>query len=172
LIKDRIFDRHKPQRGDIVVFALPNNTRIKYIKRLIGLPNDEIQVKDKILYVNGEEIKRMDDGVFFDKRSGETLLRFKESLNDKTITVLQRKNQVDYYRVNDTKIFKVPEGHYFFMGDNRENSEDSRFEKVGFVPYKNIVGEAKVIFFSKEGSLFKVWNLRKNIRFSRIFKRI
>jgi signal peptidase I len=172
LIKNRIFGRHKPQRGDIIVFALPNNTGIKYIKRLIGLPGDEIQVKNKILYINGEEVKRENDGTFVDEKNNETLLRYKESLDEKTIAVLQRENKIDYYGVNNTEVFKVPEGYYFFMGDNRENSEDSRFSKVGFVPYKNIIGEAKIIFFSKKDSILKVWNWGNNIRFNRIFRRI
>ncbi|MDR2760233.1 MAG: signal peptidase I [Rickettsiales bacterium] len=176
LIRGRIFDFSKPKRGDVIVFALPRAPRIKYIKRLVGLPGDKIQIKNKILYVNGEEIRRERNGTFIDDAvsplEDPELLQYLENIGDKSINILQKKGSADYYGVNNTKIFEVPAGHYFFMGDNRENSRDSRFDDVGVVSYENIVGQAKIIFFSKSDSLLKFWKLGKSVRFGRIFQKI
>ena len=167
LIKERIFDYKKPQRGDVVVFRLPSNPRINYIKRLIGLPGDKIKVENDILYINGEEIRREYIDEYLDERNNIYLQKYNEQLFDKEINVLQDKNLPTREGDGD---FIVPEGHYFFMGDNRDNSLDSRFVETGFIPYQNIVGEAKIIFFSKNDSLFKFWKLHKIIRFDRIFR--
>lgn len=167
LIKERILDYKQPQRGDVVVFRLPSNPRINYIKRLIGLPGDKIKIENDILYINDKEIKREYVDEYLDEKNNIYLQRYKEYLENKEINVLQDKNLSTREGDGD---FIVPEGHYFFMGDNRDNSLDSRFIETGFIPYKNIVGEAKVIFFSKRDSLFKFWKLHKIIRFDRMFK--
>lgn len=167
IIKERILNYKQPQRGDVVVFRLPSNPRINYIKRLIGLPGDKIKIKNDILYINDEEIKREYVDEYLDEKNNIYLQRYKEYLENKEINVLQDKNLLVKDGDGD---FIVPEGHYFFMGDNRDNSLDSRFIETGFIPYKNIVGEAKIIFFSKRDSLFKFWKLHKIIRFDRIFK--
>lgn len=168
LIQERILDYNQPKRGDVVVFRLPSNPRINYIKRLIGLPNDKIKIENDILYINGEEIKREYIDEYFDEKNMIYLQQYKENWGEKQkVNVLQNNKLV--VREGDGE-FIVPEGHYFFMGDNRDNSLDSRFIETGFVPYKNIIGKAKVIFFSKNDSLFKVWKLHKIIRFNRIFK--
>ena len=167
LIKERILDYKQPQRGDVVVFRLPSNPRINYIKRLIGLPGDKIKVENDILYINDEEIEREYVDEYLDEKNNIYLQRYKEYLENKEINVLQDKNLPTREGDGD---FIVPEGHYFFMGDNRDNSLDSRFIETGFIPYKNIVCEAKIIFFSKRDSLFKFWKLHKVIRFDRMFK--
>jgi signal peptidase I len=173
LIRGRIFDGNKLKRGDVVVFALPENTRIKYIKRLIGLPGDEVQVKDKILYINGIEMERKENGIFIDPLDDAKLMQYEENLETKNVNVVQKIDNIDYFGVNNTKVYKIPEGYYFFMGDNRENSRDSRFDDVGMVPYENIIGKANIIFFSKNDvSLLKFWKWVKTIRFKRIFMRI
>jgi signal peptidase I len=173
LIKGRIFDGNRLKRGDVVVFAFPENTRIKYIKRLIGLPGDEVQIKDKILYVNGVEIEREENGIFIDPIDGAKLVQYRENLGTKSVDIVQKIDNVDYFNVNNTKVYKVPKGRYFFMGDNRENSRDSRFDDVGMVPYENIIGKAKIIFFSKnDETILKFWKWHKIIRFKRIFMEI
>lgn len=167
LIKERILDYKQLQRGDVVVFRLPSNPRINYIKRLIGLPGDKIKIENDILYINDKEIKREYVDEYLDEKNNIYLQRYKEYLENKEINVLQDKTLLTREGDGD---FIVPEGHYFFMGDNRDNSLDSRFIETGFIPYKNIVGEAKIIFFSKRDSLFKFWKLHKVIRFDRMFK--
>lgn len=167
IIKNRILDFNKPQRGDVVIFRLPSNPKINYIKRLIGLPNDKILIKNNVLYVNGEEIKRNYIDEYFDGKNEIYLQRYKEEFFDKKIDVLQDNKKI--FKDGDGG-FTVPDGHYFFMGDNRDNSLDSRFIETGYIPYKNIVGEAKIIFFSKNDSIFKFWKIHKIIRFNRIFK--
>jgi signal peptidase I len=171
LLKGRIFDIKKPKRGDVIVFALPENPRIKYIKRLIGVPGDEIQIKNKVLYINDIEMIREEDGIFVDEINDITLNQYRENLITKTVNIIQNVNSIDYFSVNNTNVYKVPDGHYFFMGDNRENSKDSRFKDIGMIPYENIVGEANIIFFSKnKTSLLKFWKWGNTIRFKRIFK--
>lgn len=167
IIKNKIFDFNKPQAGDVVVFRLPSDPKINYIKRLIGLPGDKIKVENDILYVNDKEMKRNYIDEYFDERNSIYLQKYEENLYNKKINVLQDKNLIN--RDGDGE-FTVPEGHYFFMGDNRDNSLDSRFIETGFVPYKNIIGKARIVFFSKNDSLFKFWKIHKTIRFSRIFK--
>lgn len=168
LIKERIFVFHKPQRGDVVVFKLPSDRKTNYIKRLVGLPGDKISIKNSILYINGKEMPRKYVGEYYDENEPWTSLVFQETLEGKNIRVLQKKT----YNPQGDGDFVVPEGFYFFIGDNRDNSLDSRFPETGFVPYRNIMGEAKIIFFSKSDSLFKFWKWHKIIRFRRIFKRI
>jgi len=153
IFEGRIFE-DKPQRGDIVVFRLPRNPRIDYIKRIIGLPGDTVQVKEGIVYVNGKALPRepldtyTDDENPFDVKS---IPRLHETLPEgKIITILKERFNSG---VDNTIVYKVPEGKYFMMGDNRDNSRDSRFlSEVGYVPEENIVGRAEFIFFSTDGS--------------------
>ena len=167
LFKGRFFDFNKPERGDVVVFRLPSNPRINYIKRLIGLPGDKIIVKNNVLYINGEEIKSEYIDQYYDEANSIYLLKYKEDFFGKGIDVLHAKG---YRNPDGDGEFVVPDGFYFFMGDNRDNSLDSRFAETGFIPYENIVGKAKIIFFSKSDSLFKFWKIFGIIRYNRIFK--
>jgi signal peptidase I len=170
LISERIFDFKKPERGDVIVFRLPSNPKINYIKRLIGIPGDKVVVKNNILYINDEEIKREYMDEYLDDRNSIMSLQYLEHISDKKIKILQNKfKRIDNKYDGDGE-FIVPDGYYFFMGDNRDNSLDSRFAETGFVPYKNIVGRASIIFFSKNDSLFKFWKWNKSIRFKRILK--
>ncbi len=173
--KERFFFKN-PKQGDLVVFKTPADNRTDYIKRLIGLPGDEIQFIEGDLYINGNKIVREKTEILEPIRCGKFLLEtqnFIETLPNGT------SHLVSYNKVGtlkNTQKYKVPADHYFLMGDNRDCSKDSRFIKeVGFVKKLNLVGEAKIIFFSNDtikGSLFEFWNLRKSFRFERLFQRL
>tara|TARA_Y100000590_G_scaffold466899_1_gene643814 strand:- start:20 stop:751 length:732 start_codon:yes stop_codon:yes gene_type:complete len=166
----------KPKRGDVVVFKTPSDNRTDYIKRLIGLPGDIIQFIDGELYLNGNQIlktiKTKNDVLY----CGEQKIKvktFEEKLpNGKIYLASYRK---DYSFLNSDK-FLVPNDHYFFLGDNRDCSKDSRFlSEVGYVHKDNLVGKAQILFFSSDpriGSIFKVWQLNEILRFERFFKKI
>ena len=158
-----------PERGDVIVFRKPGAEHIDYIKRLVGLPGDTIAVTGGILHINGEAVKRslqedteVDTGLFVRQAKVyiETLPEGREHL----IQELSDQNSMD-----NTVPVKIPEGHYFFMGDNRDNSRDSRAE-VGFVPAENLIGRAEFLFFSHNGtaSIFEIWKWPFAIRFGRI----
>lgn len=174
IIRERIFDWKKPKRGDVIVFRLPANPKINYIKRLIGLPGDKITVKDGMVYINDVELEREYVDDYYDKKNSEEYLEYKEKLtDDKSVKILQLKfkENFEFYDTEDGDgEFYVPDGYYFFMGDNRDNSLDSRFVETGYIPYRNLVGKAKIVFFSESESLFKFWKWHKTIRFKRIFK--
>ncbi|RFB96880.1 signal peptidase I [Rhizobium leguminosarum bv. trifolii] len=161
-----------PKRGDIVVFRFPPNPDIDYIKRCIGLPGDHIQVTDGVLYVNGKPVPKVADGTFtsdYKLDPGADVPVFRETLDTgKTYDTL---DQSPVSRGDNTREFIVPEGHYFMMGDNRDNSLDSRFD-VGFVPAENLVGRASVIFFSlgNDTSFREIWKWPTNMRWDRLFK--
>lgn len=162
-----------PQRGDVAVFKLPTNTDVDYIKRVIGLPGDRIQMRDGVLYINDVPVKkeRIEDYVDPDSDggSGRPIPQYMETLpNGVTYRVLD----LDAHSSEDnTDVYTVPEGHYFMMGDNRDNSQDSRFlDKVGYVPLENFVGRADMIFFSisADATLLKIWEWPVRIRWSRL----
>ncbi|AHG44705.1 signal peptidase [Rhizobium leguminosarum bv. trifolii CB782] len=161
-----------PKRGDIVVFRFPPNPEVDYIKRCIGLPGDHIQVTDGVLYVNGKPVPKVADGTFtsdYKLDPGADVPVFRETLDSgKTYDTL---DQSPVSRGDNTREFIVPEGHYFMMGDNRDNSLDSRFD-VGFVPAENLVGRASVIFFSlgNDTSFREIWKWPTNMRWDRLFK--
>ena len=167
LFSGRIWES-SPQRGDVVVFKYPNDTSKDYIKRVIGLPGDKVQLQNSVVMINGQPVKRMQSGTFTDEGSGASVPIFVETqasgVSYNTIDI-QRGNPAD-----STREFHVPEGHYFFLGDNRDNSADSRFD-VGFVPAENLVGKAQVIFLSLENRTpaWQIWNWPFDMRWSRIF---
>ncbi|PZM17013.1 signal peptidase I [Rhizobium tubonense] len=171
IFSGRIF-ASEPKRGDVVVFRFPPNPDVDYIKRLVGLPGDHIQVKEGILYINGTAVPRQPDGSFtsdYKLDPGEDVPVYKEVLDTgKTYDTL---DQSPVSRGDNTREFIVPEGHYFMMGDNRDNSLDSRFD-VGYVPAENLVGRASVIFFSlgNDTSFREIWKWPTNMRWDRIFK--
>ena len=174
LFKGRIMER-SPERGDIVVFKLPRDGRTDYIKRLIGLPGDRVQMRDGRLWVNDKEVVDKElPPVMIDSGYGFTrnVQRFQETLpGGRTFITYDFGPDGD---VDNTPTFVVPEGHYFFMGDNRDNSLDSRVPAeigVGFVPAENLVGKAQIILLSWNpgASLFKPWTWVLNARPSRFF---
>ena len=158
-----------PERGDVVVFKLPSDGRTDYIKRVIGLPGDRIQVRDGVLYINDEAVRRERVGSFVDEgEGGRELARYVETLpNGRQYEVLDMIPNGPY---DTTRVFEVPEDHLFVMGDNRDNSMDSRTRFVGFVPVENLVGRAEVIFFSTDGSaaLWELWRWPFAIRYGRL----
>ena len=165
-----------PKRGDVIVFKTPADNRTDYIKRLIGLPGDVIQIVDEDLYLNGIKIKKEKIENLININCGNEILNavfFKETLPN-------GKNYITVYRNDGTMVnsdkFIVPENHYFFMGDNRDCSKDSRFlSSVGYVNFNNLVGKAQLIFFSNDknkGSFFKFWKWNQSLRIERFFKKI
>jgi signal peptidase I len=167
-----------PKRGDVVVFKLPRDNSTDYIKRVIGLPGDEINVRGGVLYINGKEVPRHRIGNFV-TRDGEgpahPIPAYEETLpNGVKYTVLDSEPNGPFDNVGP---YKVPEGKYFMMGDNRDNSTDSRASwGVGYVPYQNLIGRAEIIFFSAavdDPGAFRWWSPWTwpfDIRWDRFFK--
>jgi signal peptidase I len=159
-----------PERGDVVVFKFPPNTAIDYIKRVIGMPGDTVQMRDGQVFINGEAVQREK----VDQITNPDITEV-----DRPVDVYRETlpNGVSYNTLDltpngigdNTREFVVPAGHYFMMGDNRDNSSDSRFS-VGFVPEENLVGRANIIFFSIAGgsSPLEIWNWPADLRPSRL----
>jgi signal peptidase I len=165
-----------PQRGDVAVFRLPTNTRIDYIKRVIGLPGDRIQMKHDRLYINGELVEQTRRGEVSVPTSGgewRSLPRYEEVLpGGKHHIVL---DEMPNGPADNTQEYTVPAGHYFMMGDNRDNSQDSRYQaEVGFVPLENMVGRAEIILlsFNTDVPFWKVWQWPHAFREGRWLKAI
>ncbi len=173
-ISGRLFAR-MPKRGDIVVFKFPRDNRTDFIKRVIGLPGDTVQLSRGRLYINGKKIERtfakkyiLDEYVVRPETYQEYTEKLPEGLEHQILEVSDYESGVD-----NTKKFVVPQGHFFVMGDNRDRSDDSRVH-VGFVPEENLVGKARFLFFSHsdKGQWYKPWTWPKAIRWKRIFKRL
>ena len=165
-----------PKRGDVVVFKTPADNRTDYIKRLIGLPGDTIQFINGNLYLNSKKIQKevinTDDSLY----CGNTKINvstYKEKLPNEITYHASYRNDISF---KNSDKFTVPENHFFFLGDNRDCSKDSRFlSEVGYVHKDNLVGKAQIMFFSSDprvGSIFKIWNWQNIIRFDRFFKKI
>lgn len=144
IIDDKIIDISEPKRGDVMVFRFPHDESINYIKRVVGLPGDEIEYKDKTIYINGKKMAQSPAGDGILQGIGYTdppIRHYTEQLGRENHSILR-----DSERPSTNMRFSVPAGHYFVMGDNRDYSNDSRY--WGFVPEKNIIGEAIFIWFS------------------------
>ena len=166
----------EPKRGDVVVFKTPADNRTDYIKRLIGLPGDSIQFIESNLFLNNSEILKSriskKDRIYCGNKSID-VFTFEEMLPDgKKFKTVYLKN----YTFQNSDPFIIPKDHYFFLGDNRDCSKDSRFlTSVGYVHKNNLVGKAQFIFFSSDrsvGSIFSFWKWNKSLRFERFFKKI
>ncbi|MEQ8657886.1 MAG: signal peptidase I [Hyphomicrobiales bacterium] len=159
-----------PQRGDVAVFKLPSDGSTDYIKRVIGLPGDSVEVRNGVVFINGEEVERERIDDFIHPETGEGVAQYRETLpNGVSYNVL---DLIDNSMLDTSpEPFVVPEGHYFMMGDNRDNSSDSRTALVGFVPLENFVGRADLIFFSiaPGSSPWQVWRWPSDARFDRMF---
>jgi signal peptidase I len=162
-----------PARGDIVVFRLPKDDTTDYIKRVIGLPGDKIQMIEGVLHINGEPVKRERVEDFIENEEGgrtTRVKRWRETLpNGVSYTTL---DLVDNGFYDSTPVYEVPAGQYFMMGDNRDNSTDSRvLSQVGYVPLQNLVGKAQIIFFSiHEGErAWELWRWPWSVRWGRLF---
>jgi len=175
LFSGRIMFR-EPRRGDVAVFKKPTDNATDYIKRIVGLPGDRIQVQRGRLYINGTVVSRQSLGPYVDiKReyggARERYMSYRETLpSGVSYTILERNDTTPY--VDDTEVYVVPKGHYFMMGDNRDNSQDSRYlSLVGFVPAENLVGRADFMFFSlrEDKRWWEVWHWPAHIRWDRVF---
>ena len=175
LFSGRLFGS-QPERGDVAVFKLPRDNETDYIKRIVGLPGDRIQVKDGLLYVNDVPIERKQienftyDDVYGRSRS---ITQFEEKLPEGAAHYTLDANFNG--NLDNTDVYSVPEGHFFAMGDNRDNSLDSRIDNaysgVGFIPAENLVGRAEFIFYSTNGGaeIWEIWKWGKATRFERLF---
>jgi len=162
-----------PERGDVVVFRLPKDTSTDYIKRVVGLPGDRIRMIDGLLHINGEPVKRERISDYIETEESERAMRvrrWRETLpNGVSYTTL---DLVDSGFYDNTQEYVVPENHYFMMGDNRDNSTDSRvLSQVGYVPFENLIGRAQIIFFSvAEGErAWQIWRWPFTVRWNRLF---
>ena len=168
--KGIIFDSN-PERGDIIVFKLPGQENINYVKRLIGLPGETIKVINGEIYIKSnnskdfEIVNQVDDGIFFDDQHKREVQQLIE--DEYKILNITNNGPLDY-----TPEYQIPKDKFFFMGDNRDNSSDSRvLSRVGFVPKVNIIGKVWFIWFSVDTdfSISKFWNLPLHIRYDRLF---
>ena len=181
LIPNRIFSS-EPMRGDVVVFKLPSDGKTDYIKRVIGMPGDKIQIINGEVYINNQRLSYKEIGIYEDNNlinrkkkalgcRNEKLKIIEETLpNGKSYNILD--SDITSYADN-TGTYNVPKDHFFVMGDNRDNSQDSRFlKKVGFIPHDNLVGKAEVKFFSWHWRKLGNKNCDASVRWKRIFRPI
>jgi len=160
VINKKVIANHDPQRGDVMVFRYPVDPRVDYIKRVVGVPGDEVAYLNQRLTINGKPIDEKAQGEYYDEEAKRYFPQFLEALGDVEHRILVDPQRAAYYGGGERQfphaqncrysaegvVCKVPEGHYFMMGDNRDNSQDSRF--WGFVPDENIVGKAFFVWMN------------------------
>lgn len=144
VLNTKIIDNHTPKRGDVVVFRYPEDPSIPFIKRVIGVPGDVLRYENKILYINDLPMEQTDIGRFVGQGSGKVMNGVE--LKQEQLADVDHEILLDPYRFSGTMEVAVPEGRYFVMGDNRDNSKDSRY--WGFVPDENLIGHAFLIWMN------------------------
>ena len=165
---------HAPRRGDVVVFVPPNDPSEVFVKRLIGLPGDTIQVTDGQLYINGQVAPRVEQGTYVDDSDGGPVVaeKFAETLPGGKVHAILKLTDQGF--ANNTPLYTVPAGDYFLMGDNRDNSEDSRFldGPVGYVPAANLLGPAVLILGSADFTApwWEIWEWPGELRWGRFLR--
>jgi signal peptidase I len=163
-----------PKRGDVAVFALPSDPSQDFVKRIVGIPGDRVQMLHGVLYINDRPVPKIRVADFVEDQNGyeHHVARYRETLpNGKSYYVLDAEIDGVY---DNTQVYRVPAGHYFMMGDNRDDSDDSR-GIVGYVPAENLVGKAEFKFFSIDGRKTRAWTFWKwpsAIRYGRMFRLI
>ena len=173
LPSSRVF-YNEPEKGDVVIFKYPGDNSTDYVKRLIGKAGDKIQIINSIVYINGVELKR--EYIKQEIENGITFDYYKEYIE-------VAENEYKSYIIREARIYNdrrarffgpvvVPEDHFFMMGDNRDQSKDSRFRDVGMIPKENLLGKGGFIFFSINGSFIEFWKWFTEIRWNRIFQTI
>ena len=175
IIEGRILKK-EPNRGDIIVFKTPSDNRTDYIKRLIGLPGDVVQFIDGNLYINNNQILKTiinDNQSLYCGNQKISVSLYSEKLPNNKNYVVAFRNDISF---SNSDKYVVPKNHYFFLGDNRDCSKDSRFlSEVGYVHRDNLVGKAQLLFFSsnsRKGSVFQFWKWPEIIRYDRFFKKL
>ena len=175
LIPGRVFFSN-PERGDVAVFKLPSDNQTDYIKRIVGMPGDKIQMKNGRLHINGKAVKRRRVKDYTNpNKFGQfhSVARYLETLpNGKEHAIIE---VTDQGPLDNTGIYIVPDDHYFAMGDNRDNSQDSRVRpQVGFIPKENLVGRAEILFFSTNNTArwWEIWKWFGAMRIERFFQGI
>jgi signal peptidase I len=171
IFSERIFGS-QPRRGDVVVFRLPKDPSIDYIKRVIGLPGDRIQVIHGVLNINGTPVnrQRVTEGCVAHEDVGQPVMCYRETLPNGVSYITH--DFTDNGFLDNTEVYQVPPGNYFMMGDNRDNSTDSRvLSAVGYVPFENLIGKAQIIFFSirEDTAAWEIWDWPWAVRWSRLF---
>ena len=175
ILNKRIFSS-EPEYGDLIVFKTPSDNRTDFIKRLVGLPGDKIQIKNGYLFINQDKVEKEEITENFEIKCGGEYIDVKPYKEEMPNNI---KHAVVYNTIGsmvNSDLYIVPEDHYFFLGDNRDCSRDSRFlSSVGYVHKDNLVGKARLIFFSNDtskGSVLKIWNWNNSFRFKRLFKKL
>lgn len=171
-ITKRILGSNTPQRGEVVVFRNEKDRNMNYIKRVIGIPGDKIELRDGVVYINDSPAELKEAGDYSIVENGDYVIykKYMEMLPNGYEHVIIKRFDFGQNPLDNVGPFIVPEGHYFMMGDNRDNSQDSRvMEKVGFIPLNQVMGRAECIFFSSSCGLFEVLKWPFSIRFERLF---
>ncbi len=175
-LNGRIFGNTLPKRGEVVVFRNTKDRDLNYIKRIIGMPGDTIQVIDGVVHINQKpvELREMETFSIIDRGEYTVYKRFMEKFPDSDFEhVIIKRDDFGKGHLDNVGPFVIPEGHYFMMGDNRDNSQDSRvMEAVGFIPLERIMGRAECIFFSTSATIFEPLKWPFSIRYERIFTAI